>query len=65
MADIHSIDEEFPGVRRTLEVRKWQVPEFPDGKETFEWTLEIPKAGLVHDQPTAPLLTSGKNGRIR
>eukprot|EP00937_MAST-01D_sp_MAST-1D-sp2_P007011 g7011.t1 len=32
MEDMAKIDEDYPGVRRTLEVRKWVAPEFPGGK---------------------------------
>ena len=49
MEDINQIEEQWPGVRRSLEVRKWNIPVFPDDKETYEWSLNMPKGGGVHD----------------
>eukprot|EP00937_MAST-01D_sp_MAST-1D-sp2_P000693 g693.t1 len=49
MASMDALESDYPGVKRTLDVRKWEKPEMPGGKETFEWSLEMPKGGIIHD----------------
>jgi dynein heavy chain len=49
LEDMECIENEHIQTHRALMVRKWKIPEFPDGKKTFDLSLPLPKQGSVYN----------------